>query len=782
MIGRQPVVTWIAAAHAVGVLAAGYLSVPGWLPCVTAPAAALVLAATILRPSAGGPFMRFACVFALFFSLGMLAGKMALHAVASAPLAQAARNGPFVSLRGEVTADPTVRAGVTSFVLRARWLSAPRTGETDELVRVYMRELASPPALGEELCLSGRLRQPRSTGVIDRRAQLRRLGIGSMLSSYGGLLKRRLPPRGARGFIYRYRAVAGAWIDAATQREPASILRGLLLGDRSRIEDDVNEHFARSGLAHVLAVSGLHVGLLAGIVLCIARGLRLGPHSRQGLLVAAIACYALLTGSHASVLRAGLMIVVAVLVWMLGRPRQVMGTIAVAALILFAWQPLLLFDAGCQLSFAAVIALVALGPRVQTHLTWLPGWARPGAGAAIAAQVGTAPLLALHFNRLSLVTVPANVAAVPAAGVALAVGLAGIMTRPVAADVAYPLLCAAGVVAAYMIAVARFFAELPVAAVAVSAPSAAHVAAYYATVWWCVRRATNTVLAWRVALILAVVVVLGMAGVKPGGEYPLGERHGRLTLTCLDVGQGDAILLQTARETVLVDGGASPLLLARNLADESARRIDVLFVTHDHSDHIGGLERLAWRADVGTVALASEMRGKPAVRRLLLSLRRRGVRTRLVRQGDEFNFEDGLQLAVLHPGPRPMFGSESDANNNSLVLRARYGRFVALLAGDLEREGEEQLLRGRVSLRADVLKVPHHGSSRGVTARFLRAVRPAVAVISVGADNDFGHPAPSTLERLRRARVSTHCTDREGDVTVITDGNGQTVVSEKAVR
>ncbi len=775
---RQPLLVWLAVAYAAGILASAPLKVTPRIAAIAVGLCAGLLAATTLRSSIIVPWRlvaRLALSVALFAAAGCLAGTLAMQSVEDGTLARLARSEPFATVQGVVVTDPTTANGSMSFVLRALEATSPRRLETDELIRVSVMESRQTLRLGDRVELSGRLRLVKNSGPVDYRAQSLKQGIAARFTSYSEMMRRLGPDPGVGRVVFDFRNTTAERIDSAMSPDSASLLHGIMLGDRSRISEEVNDSFRRSGLAHVLAVSGLHVGLLAGVVLGAAALVRLSANLRRMAVIGVVAGYAILTGCHASVLRASLMTGIAILVWLLGRRNEIGATIALVALVLLVYNPLWACDIGAQLSFGAVISIVGLGPRIEPYLRRLPAWAQTGVGATMSSQLGTAPLLAVYFNQLSMIAPAANLAVVPAAGIALATGLAGALIWPILPPVGTLVLTVAGWILSYMVAASHFFAELPLAAVTVGAPSAAQAVTYYAGVWWVLRRrggGEDRPPRYRTALGIGLATVLLVAAAAGGScaDSPLAPAgRQKLRVTFLDVGQGDATLLRTSHETVLVDGGPSPSMLTRGLANEGVRKIDVLVITHDHADHVAGLQRLAPVVLVGTI-LAPRHISPRGLAMAAGRFRRRGSRVRLVCAGHSVSFSDGLRLFILSPGRRKIEGSVSDSNNNSVVVRASYGTFAALLPGDMESEGEAALLRQGDEVEADVLKIAHHGSNGATTSRFLRAVRPTIAIISVGKENTFGHPGLRTLRRLRKTRARVYRTDLAGTIEISTDG------------
>lgn len=708
-----------------------------------------------------------------------MSAGFALESVRGGRLARLAADEPVVEVSGDVIADPTVKDGAQSLVLRVTHVADPDRFRTDELLKVIVKESPRPVLLGDRLCLGGRLRPPKGGPNGEYALQLARRGIGAVLITYPDSIDHLPPSNALLGWIYRFRADTGLRIDRVMDADAAAVTRGILLGDRARISDELNDDFKRSGLAHILAVSGLHVVLLAGCVLALARAVRMGARSQRLFVVSIVVAYSVLTGSPASVLRAMLMALVATAAWMLGRRQEIGALMAVTALGLLGYNPLYLFDIGFQLSFGAVVSLVLFGSRVESHLEFLPGWIRTSVAATISAQLGAAPLLVIYFNQMSLVAPLANIATVGPSGIALAIGLGGGVLWPLVPALGGLLLRICGWIMAYIVAVTRLCSGLPLASILVPTPSLAAVAAYYVGLWWClsVHRMSGRARRLVPVTVGAAVLLLACAAAGGGLTRPTFEPH--LRLIFLDVGQGDAALILAGDKIALIDGGPNASVLTRRLADRHITRIDLLLITHAHDDHVAGLERLGATLPVGTVMVGRGTRLTGRFREVVARLRRRGARLRLAGRGSVIALGGGVRLRVLFPDGNPVRGSQSDSNNNSLVARLTYGRFSALLPGDLESEGESAVLRRlrRGGLRADVYKIPHHGSKRGASARFIRAVDPAIAVISVGKDNTFGHPAPSTLRRLAGAMV--YRTDLQGTIEVASDGQAQSVVAER---
>jgi competence protein ComEC len=300
-------------------------------------------------------------------------------------------------------------------------------------------------------------------------------------------------------------------------------------------------------------------------------------------------------------------------------------------------------------------------------------------------------------------------------------------------------------------------------------------------------RSKNSLLRLCTVLFLTLALLLVACQPEPQSETPkLNSSSGRLQVHILDVGQGDSILIITPeRKTVLIDAGLSKTGddLVEALNRHGVDHLDLAIATHPHADHIGGMPKVLTSVPVKMFLDSGQAHPTATYERLLTTVKERIGQLVIARVGQEFELDSGVKLNVLSPA-EPLLedvrGSEENAN--SVVVRLSFGNFHALFTGDSEEETEERLIQSGADLRAQLLKVAHHGSRYASTEEFLERVKPEVALISCGEDNDYGHPAPETLERLRRFGVELHRTDLEGEITVLSDGNNFQVKTERPAR
>jgi competence protein ComEC len=602
---------------------------------------------------------------------------------------------------------------------------------------------APPLVEGQHVAVDARLDHPlgfRNPGGFDSAARLAREGIHVTGSANAARLVALDTP--AAPWAARVRSAA---LDAMAERLPpvsAALLGGLLLGERTDLPPEVHEAFRRAGVYHVLAVSGFNVALLAGAVWALLRAVGGGRRAAAVAAMLAVLAFAAVVGPEPSVLRATLMAVLVLAAVVLEREASVTNSLALAALVILAARPGDLLDPGFQLSFAATAGIVAAP---------LPRGIVTGAiGVSLAAQLAVLPIGLVHFNQVSTVGVLANLAVVPLAAAATILGLLGVVTSTLGDWLATAAFGAVWPILLALRGAVALAAALPGAVLYLPAPGAAAVAGYAAALVlalaaWHLRsrpRAVRLVGGGAGVLFVAALSIWAWPMLAPG--------PGTLRLTVLDVGQGDAIVVEAPDGRVMVvdagTGGPWRLdvgerVVAPFLWNRGVLRVASTVTTHADLDHAGGM---------------------PAVERLL------PVREPWdARAPRPFGGAWITPIVAATASPR--------VNDRAIVLRVELGLASLLLASDIQAAAEHALVQARVPLAATVLKVAHHGAATSSTPPFLAAVQPAVAVISVGARNAYGHPDPGTLARVSATGARIYRTDRDGAVLLETDGRTLTV-------
>jgi competence protein ComEC len=729
---------------------------------VAAPAIALVFLVAAAGAAVVSPRARFAACAAAVCLGGWMWGTARLEAFDRSVLEAEIGRG------GEVTVVVTGPVRRTPFELRAPAdVRHFRDLALHERVLLELPLGRSPPQ-GAVLELRATIAAPRGPeDGFDERGWLARRGVHVVLEGRDWHV---VGHRGGIGGLSdRLRAHVARAIAPGLGGERRAVLAGIVLGEDEGLSEELRGTFKSSGLYHLLAVSGQNITFLALGVLGLAWLLGIPRLVAEVAAVAAIVGYVLAVGWQPSVVRAGVAGGLASLTWLLSRPRDRWHFLALGAAVLLAWTPASLLEPGFQLSFAAVGAIFLLVPRLRASLAGypMPDSVREALALSVACGAATAPILWLQFGRVPVYSLLANVLVTAAIGPLLGCALVGTLLEPVLPSAALALAWLNGWLAAYIAACARVVGGLPFAQVS----SAAAVAALFGVpaVALVLRRLPR----WRRPALLfcaAAVVPVLVWQFRPTERLPppVGFR-----LTVLDVGQGDSILLQVPQGAVLVDQGPPEARVAEQLRDLGVRRLSAIVVTHPHRDHVGGTAEVLGGLEVGRMLDPRLAVSGPEEHEALRTAAARRVEVVEARTGETFRL-GRLRLRVLSP---PDEGEPSaDPNRLSVVLLASYGETDALLTGDAETEVTAQLL----SRHVEILKVAHHGSADPGLADELRELRPALAVISCGRDNDYGHPSASTVAALE-ASPGLHLfrTDEDGRVVIESDGERLSVRSDR---
>ncbi|HEX2131814.1 MAG TPA: DNA internalization-related competence protein ComEC/Rec2 [Actinophytocola sp.] len=564
--------------------------------------------------------------------------------------------------------------------------------------------------------------------------------------------------------------------------EPAGLLPGLVVGDTDRLSRQVEEEFRAAGLAHLVAVSGANLAVVCVAVLFLLRALRLGPRAAASGAMVALVGFVVLAGPEPSVLRAGVMGAVGLLALALGRERAALPALGTAVIVLVLWDPAMAVSFGFALSVLATAGLVLLAPRWAERLAarGVPRGLAEALAVPAAAHLVTAPVVAGMAGEVSLVAVLANLLAAPVVPLATVLGVLAALVGPVSSWLAELLVRFAGPEVDWLILVARQASRVPGATIA------------WPSGWWgglllvaCVlllvaalRRRRLRVLVGAVLTGLLVVVV-PVRVISPGWPPP-----GWAMVAC-DVGQGDALVLATAEagRAVVVDTGPEPGPLDGCLDRLDVSRVPLVVLSHLHADHVGGLDAVLGDRAVGAVAVSPAREPDWAWEEVRDAAAEAGVPVVQLDAGRRLEWP-GLTIEVLAPTTKEVMPAEAEGteiNNASLVLRAVTPAGRILLSGDVELEAQASLLNERVDLTAEVVKVPHHGS-RYTTPELFTAVRARIAVVSVGADNRYGHPSPTTLRALDRTGALVIRTDTGGDAAIVPGESGPRAVTRGPAR
>jgi competence protein ComEC len=717
-------------------------------------------------------------------------------------------------LKGTVIEDPDVRDKNTRLMLSVSEISLD--GEWQEINGKAMIYVPRYPAYeyGDLLAVSGEPLTPAQFDDFDYRGYLAHQGIYTTVfypdtevidTGQGNIFLSR---------IYSLRNNLSERLMEILPEPQSSLAQGIILGIRGNIPPEISDDFSRSGTAHILAISGLHLSIMAGVML----GIGLWFFGRRyylyvWLALGAVWLYVIITGMHLPVLRGAIMASMFLVAELLGRQRSAIVALVFAAAVMVGVWPYILGDASFQLSFLAMTGLVFifpifrnLGRKITARFFGEEGFTAATANVAVDALSATLgaviavwPVVAYYFGIISLVGPLATFLVLPALPGAIAMGglgaLLGLFVLPVAQVVgwiawlflSYILLLADGFSAAYVdvgsispvfvwiyyliLAAAlciysnwdRFRGSLPEATTRVKSKIR-------------ISFEMSRVMKWLLLPLLVVTVLVSSAAFTMPDD--------KLHVSFLDVGEGDAILIQKGNQQILIDGGPGPQAVNLELGSRMPfwdRTIDMVVLTHPHQDHISGLTEVLRRYNVEQVLYPDLDYASPLYDEWLSLIETDGIESVIACAGQRIDMGDGVIIDVLGPPALHLSGTQSDVDNNGIVLKISDGKVSFLLTADIMQEAERELVGNRADLASTVLKVGHHGSDTSSTPEFLAVVSPRIAVISVGPDNKFGHPDEDVLKRLVQAvgEENIYRTDLHGTIEFITDGESLWVEVEK---
>lgn len=703
--------------------------------------------------------------------------------------------GKEVAIEGTIIQEPDIVGDKLSFIMKIDTIQTAKGGiPAPEKVLVESWDTPCKDlAYGDRVLVEGRVSlpaPPANFGAFDYQAYLQDQGIRYLIQPISEGITLISPGEG--NFLLsqalKIKKALVAVVDKTLSSPQGGVLKSLLLGERDTLEPEILRQIEVSGVLHLLAVSGLHVGFMAGLSYALGMLLNLSP--RVGAVVSGLVAgfYLLLIGFRASVLRAGIMLWVGIIGILLHRRSNALVALSVAGMVLLWIRPGLLFTPGFQLSFAATGGILYLSPSMGKNLPGLPPWLGIPLAISTAAQMATWPIVAHHFHGFASYAIFNNLIAVPLAGAIMSLGIISCGMGFFILPLARILGAANNILITLFLRFTALAAALPGAYPFVPPPRLTFLAVYYGLLFLLPNYLSLTTReeekvsgkGRRRMLAMVAISLLVFLWFFPA----LGPN--RLEVTFLSVGAGDAAVVRIpGGKTYLIDVGpggreqgfdAGSGVVVPYLHRQGVNKVEFILLSHPHQDHWGGLGAVRSQMSVGSIILP------PGFSPREFGLEE-GANTSLFRamDKDRLNLGRGVEVMVLHPPAHLLTGTNDDINNNSLVLHLKMGEVSFLFTGDLEAAGEEFMLQYNRVSPATILKVGHHGARNSSGGDFLKQVGPSLAVISAGPSSS-GHPHRETLERLKQVGTKIYRTDVDGAVKITTDGQRIWVETARQIR
>ena len=578
-------------------------------------------------------------------------------------------------------------------------------------------------------------------------------------------------------FIHNIQKYIKDTINGTLTDEEGNLLLAILLGDKDKLSEDIQESFKTSNLSHMLAVSGAHVSyIILGLTYVLQNSI-IGKKNGKIVCIIFLLVFMAITNFTPSVTRACIMAVLTLFSGIIYRKSDVYTNISVAALITLIFNPYSLLDLGFQLSYGGTIGIIIFIKRIQEKKSnsKVINYIKQMALVSIYANIIIIPIMMYHFNTVSFTFIISNIMASPILGIIVITGflfiIASITVKPLTRLIAIfikPIL-------SILIKISQICSKLPFSNILVVTPYMFNVISYYAIILYCIKSKKNNKCKIIICLLIVLILINFIIYIFPQ----------KLRIFFIDVGQGDSTLIITPDiKTVLVDGGGSDSfdvgekVLLPYLLDRRILKVDYVLISHFDTDHCGGILTIMEKVKVKNIIISEQAEHSENYERFKKLMIHKKIRLIEVKKGDKIKIGRYSEFKILFPTSRLL--SENPLNNNSIVAQFNYNNFKMLFTGDIEKLAEQQILKTeKAEIRADILKVAHHGSKTSSIPEFIKAVGPKIALIGVGKNNTFGHPNQQTIKNLENIKCRIYRTDLQGEIIIKIDQKGSMNVKSK---
>lgn len=644
------------------------------------------------------------------------------------------------------------------------------------LINIKMSQDIPSMKYGDSLYIEGEFKQPEEArnykGYNYKQYLKTKKIIGTVELEKAKILK-----SSNGSFIHNIQKYIKDTINGTLTDEEGNLLLAILLGDKDKLSEDIQESFKTSNLSHMLAVSGAHVSyIILGLTYVLQNSI-IGKKNGKIVCIFFLLVFMAITNFTPSVTRACIMAVLTLFSGIIYRKSDVYTNISVAALITLIFNPYSLLDLGFQLSYGGTIGIIIFIKRIQEKKSnsKVINYIKQMALVSIYANIIIIPIMMYHFNTVSFTFIISNIMASPILGIIVITGflfiIASITVKPLTRLIAIfikPIL-------SILIKISQICSKLPFSNILVVTPYMFNVISYYAIILYCIKSKKKNKCKIIICLLIVLILINFIIYIFPQ----------KLRIFFIDVGQGDSTLIITPdKKTVLIDGGGSDSfdvgekVLLPYLLDRRILKVDYVLISHFDTDHCGGILTIMEKVKVKNIIISEQAEHSENYERFKKLMIHKKIRLIEVKKGDKIKIGRYSEFKILFPTSRLL--SENPLNNNSIVAQFNYNNFKMLFTGDIEKLAEQQILKTeKAEIRADILKVAHHGSKTSSIPEFIKAVRPKIALIGVGKNNTFGHPNQQTIKNLENIKCRIYRTDLQGEIIIKIDQKGRMNVKSK---
>ncbi len=543
------------------------------------------------------------------------------------------------------------------------------------------------------------------------------------------------------------------------------LLVGILIGEKTKIPENIIENFSISSLSHILATSGTHISyIILGITYLLLKS-KIPKRTSYFLINLILIFFMFIVGFTASVVRASIMGILLISGKIVHRKPDVLTSMAISLIITLSYNPFSIQDIGLELSYLGTLGIVILNRPIKNYiinkLPKIPKQIIEIVSVTVSAQILIIPILILKFNTVSLTFILSNIIAIPITGIIILYGYINIFVGIFAIKVANKMSIILNILLKIIISISNIISKLPFSKILIPTPNIIYILLYYLIILNFQKEQYLKILLITLILILSINVIYSI--------FPQ-----QLEIHIVDVGQGDCQLIITPRgKVMIIDGGEKENVLLEYLLDKQIMKIDYMMISHFDSDHCYNLIEILENLKINNLIVSRQIEETELFNRIIKICQQNGTNVIIVEAGKEINIDKEIKLKILWPTRD--INEINSINNNSIVARMEYNQFSMLFTGDIEETVENRLIEiySKELLNTTVLKVAHHGSETSSNEGIIKLIAPKISVIGVGKDNKFGHPNKEVIRRIEEQNSQLFRTDLNGEITIKVNKKGR---------